>query len=1297
MPVDLRKAIEGALRQFLTESCARAAKQLLATLGYSSDRSVPIANSKPEVFLDYVRSSSVNVQFNETRALFDDWVSADLLFQLTDDELSSTMPLFKETNVNTGLLRSYLFFAIELRGGDYARGKLTDVARQINRIFPMPVMVFIKHVADKKPVLSIAVINRRQNKRDATKDVLGKVTIIRNVAVAAPHRGHIEILNSVALKNLEHPERLIINNFDRLHEAWERIFNVELLNEQFYKELANWVFWASNHVGFPEDIEKDRNKRNATSLIRLLTRLIFCWFLKEKGELIPEKLFSDPDLKRILRNWTPLSDSSSSYYHAILQNLFFGTLNQPMGMDEHGQSYRDFARDQDFQKHRKTADEDTLYQYSDHFLDPEEAIGLFAKVPFLNGGLFECLDRTEEGNKKQYLDGFTHDINKRAHIPNRLFFAKDHRVDLSAAYGESKQKNERIRGILHILRGYKFTVEENTPIDQEIALDPELLGKVFENLLASFNEETKTTARKHTGSFYTPRVIVEYMVDEALKAHLTGVLVKGGMAERAARDGIDLLFAYTEERPRFSEHDIERLLAAIHACKILDPACGSGAFPMGVLQKLVYVIRRLDQDNERWKRLQIDKARAIPDPSSRKRAIAAIEDDFANNHPDYGRKLYLILNCLYGVDNQPIAIQITKLRFFISLVAEQKVDRKRENYGIRRLPNLETNFVAADALIALESERPLQMSLLGDVSADLQDVQNDYFLAETRQRKLGLQQRDGELRKKLLEHLRRSSAVARETHKELEEWNPYDPLQAAKFFEPVWMFGRSLDGGFDVVLGNPPYISVEQFAGTALQSQWRDTFSTYSARGDIYCFFYERFAKLLRPRGTLCFITSNKWMRAGYGEKLRSFLSSRVNTNSVLDFGMAQNFGTATTYTCILRFTAEPATDTVLTCYVTDARAAMSDPASYFAANAVQQKVAGEDPWVVLPKGRQRIKELVEPTGVPLGKWDIQISRGIITGYNEAFYLTAEQRETLIAEDPASEQLIVKLLRGRDVERYKLNWENTYQIIVKFGAYKYLESRYPAVYRHLQQFEKPLKARGQCQYGRERKVKDSSKPYLGQHHWLELDNNPTDEYLDSFKEPKIIYPEITKWLGFYLDEHEHYFPNNKAFVITSRGDSLAYLTAFFNSSLFRCSFRDNFPELMGNTYEVRKIFMDAISVKKPSLSQVAGFEHLVSLVQFAKRVEAKAPASFLEDLVDACVMECYFHQHMAERKLLFFDELASHLEKHDAKASESKRREFLEHLYRTLNAPKARVRNQLLRMAADSPDLLAVIMREGKV
>lgn len=301
---DLKQDISRHVQAFATEPLRNAAVSLFLTLGYKSNRTL-----KSQSVADFRRQFDPESRLAHPAALIEAWRSAEFLFQLTDEELSSSTALFKDESVRASLLQSYIFIAIELTEGDYARGKIAGIARQINRIFPMPVMVLFK-IAGR---ISIAAINRRLNKRDENKDVLGKVTLIQNISIEKPHPGHLDILASFSLAELTEGRR-VIQNFDQLHAAWEEVFNVELLNKRFYRELANWYFWALPQVDFPDDIEKDTEKRRATGLIRLLTRLIFCWFLKEKG-LVPEELFEEADLKKILRD---LSPNASTYNEAIL-------------------------------------------------------------------------------------------------------------------------------------------------------------------------------------------------------------------------------------------------------------------------------------------------------------------------------------------------------------------------------------------------------------------------------------------------------------------------------------------------------------------------------------------------------------------------------------------------------------------------------------------------------------------------------------------------------------------------------------------------------------------------------------------------------------------------------------------------------------------------------------------------------------------------------------------------------------------------------------------------------------------
>jgi tRNA1(Val) A37 N6-methylase TrmN6 len=595
-------------------------------------------------------------------------------------------------------------------------------------------------------------------------------------------------------------------------------FNVETLTKDFYSELSNWYFWALQNVKFPDDFEPDEEVRNATSTIRLITRLMFVWFLKQKG-LIPDGLFDKEELKKIL-NYS--DKTGSTFYKAILQNLFFATLNTEMSGDKRKFINRQYGVQ-------------GFYRYERFFSNKERFLELTKDIPFLNGGLFENLDKNVGETNEIRIDCFSNKVanENRLSVPDYLFFDGAEHTDLNRSYGDSNHGNTKVLGLIEILKSYNFTIEENTPYEIEVALDPELLGKVFENLLASYNPETKTTARKQTGSFYTPREIVNYMVDESIVAYLKSKLIedaagiavignpqielfgnetrKGQLSleqkinssnwvgkETELEDNLRLILAYNVDENPFDAKDTAILIKAIDNCKILDPACGSGAFPMGVLQKMVHILQKLDRDNSQWRELQRQKAIAetekaynIGDKDERQKRLLDIDETFDYNASDYGRKLYLIENCIYGVDIQPIAVQIAKLRFFISLVCDQKDDKNRENLGIRPLPNLETKFVAANSLIGINrSGGVLRILEVVEKEKELAEVRHKHFLARTPETKAKYRKKDEELRHHIATLLKNNGwgdAVA----KQLADWNPYDQNTSATFFDPEWMFGLS--------------------------------------------------------------------------------------------------------------------------------------------------------------------------------------------------------------------------------------------------------------------------------------------------------------------------------------------------------------------------------------------------------------------------------------------------------------------------------------------------------------------------
>lgn len=855
---DIKRKIKIALQSFSKGKLSDNALNLFDSLGYITERKAHLDKPDYKTFKEeYIDVSPA--KFNETKALVKDWNYVDLLFQLSKEEVLKQTSLFDTNQVDKTRIESYLFFVIELSKNQYSRTELSLITREVNRLFPMPVMILFKHGNG----LTLSVINRRLHKRDEGKDVLEKVTQIKDIQIENPHRAHIEILFDLSFDELRVKHNFL--NFVELHNAWQKTLDTKELNKKFFNELANWYFWATQKVSFPDDAEEDKDLRNATGVIRLITRIMFVWFLKEKN-LVPDDLFDEKKLKQLLK----YSDQhKSTYYKAILQNLFFATLNTEMG-NRKFRSAADKSQSSHYFIHN-------LFRYEKEFINPKATLEkYFDPIPFLNGGLFECLDKQLEDKgklKSVRIDGFSDRDDNVLKVPDELFFSeKEKIIDLSDIYGTPKKSKEKVRGLIDILSSYKFTITENTPIEEEVALDPELLGKVFENLLANYNPETQTTARKQTGSFYTPREIVNYMVDESLLASLKQHL---GDSEDAVSNLRNLL-SYSQNEVPFSIKEKEKLITAIDSIKILDPACGSGAFPMGILHKLVHILHKLDPKNELWKQRQIEKASAIDDAPSREAAIETIKEAFENNELDYGRKLYLIENCIYGVDIQPIAVQISKLRFFISLVVEQKTNPKKENLGIRPLPNLETKFVAANTLVALEKDHANLFTnpAIEKKKEQLRKIRHDYFEARTPKRKENCRIKDKQFRDELAALLVNNHDLQPATAKKVVAWNPYDQNASASFFDMEWMFG--LKDGFDVVIANPPYVGEKgnkHIFEPIKSSQLGVDF--YIGKMDIFYFFYHLALNIGKSGSAICFITTNYFTTAKGAVKLRRDLRER--------------------------------------------------------------------------------------------------------------------------------------------------------------------------------------------------------------------------------------------------------------------------------------------------------------------------------------------------------------------------------------------------------------------------------------
>lgn len=1138
-----------------------------------------------------------------------------------------------------------LVLALELRAAP-ARTEIAELTRAFNRASNhLPVLLLLRYPAsatDASKRLALAASERgayAQAWRMGEK--VGKVSILfdidprpKNPLVPNEglHTGHERLLERLKVPGDVH-------TLEALSRYWNEVLDVRLLNQQFYQELSNWYFWALRQVRTPAHAgDQGDDVRHATAMIRLITRLIFTWFLKEK-HLVPVGLFEqDFVYKRLLR---PAADDphGSTYYKAVLQNLFFATLNTEM-RDKQGEKNRRFRpATRSARGHNEGYGETGYLRYEALFTPQgaELALDLFNRIPFLNGGLFECLDpNPEAGAARVLIDCFSDGNQGKLHLPDELFFGLERVVNLAGDYGDMARKREKVRGLLHILKGYTFTITENTPLEEEVALDPELLGKVFENLLASYNPETQTTARKQTGSFYTPREVVEYMVDESLLAYLRPHLPTASRAADEAR--LRRLLANPDATSELPAPITQQLIAAIDGLKLLDPACGSGAFPMGALQRLTYLLARLDPNNTLWQQQQVERALApvledlrkagtFNDRQLRAKAeelakerIAEITETFSDAYElDYGRKLYLIENCLFGVDIQPVAVQITKLRCFIALLVEQKTtaalaQRPDRNLGIRPLPNLETKFVAANTLLRLQEDAAAtarrdqgqQMGLLAmdddvaDLRQQLRTVRHDYFTVRGREAKRALKTRDAQLRARLGKALTRT--LPGPDAQRLAAWDPYDLRGSADFFSPAWMLG--VDEGFDVVIGNPPYVRQEKFSDQKPRLQQHYPL-TYTGTADLYVYFYDRALQALRPGGVLCFITSNKFYRAGYGGKLRGLLASTTTLHRLIDFGDAPVFDAIAYPTIVVAEKVAPAPDHAVQTLVWEPGPSIEEFPRRFAEYSfgLPQHTLGTEGWQFEAAPTRELLAKLRAAGQPLGEYvSGRFYRGILTGLNEAFVVDEATRRELVQADPRSAELLKPYLRGRDVKRWGVHDPKLWLIFTRRGLDI---EKYPAIKRHLSQYKNQLTPG----------ISGGRKP--GSYKWYDIQDNVA--YWQEFEKPKILYQEIATYQAFAFDD-AGFYSNNKVFIIP---DANHYLLGLMNSKVMWYFLNQVCTKMVGGALAMQSIFLTQAPVPKPAKAQHKQIESLVTDILAAKAADDADVVRQLEGAVDEVVYELF--------------------------------------------------------------------------
>lgn len=1213
---NLIEQLSANLKDFQFNDLNTSAYTIFATLGY-----------------DFLRKTNISLQtFLENAPDFDPeslqyplWEENFLLGQLTDEDLNGQVK-GSDKPIDNSIIHSYLFAAITLtpQEHDYSRSRLAQITRAVNKYSAQPILILFKH----KKSLTLAMIHRRLNKHDDSKDVLEKVTLLKDIRYEKPHRAHLEILAGFAFENLNQPQ-----TFVELHHAWQQKLSNKILNKQFYKELSEWYSWAKEIVVFPCGNFQTNSKPedNARHLIRLLTRLLFVWFIKERG-LIPEELFDRKWLANHLIDFdeNPIPNDSlghNNYYRAILQNLFFATLNQ-----KEKRAFRTEGNQRNIT---------TLMRYKHCFKNDDKSekfLDLVQKtVPFINGGLFDCLDKPIDGqigpkggDVIAYEDGFSDHKANNLSVPDSIFFSDAHPVDLNKAFGTTNKKYI-VRGLIDILNDYKFTVAENTPIEEDIALDPELLGQVFENLLSSYNENAAQSVRKQTGSFYTPREIVDHMVNESLLTYFQNIPILSNETDR-----LRMLLDYEQANNPF-ETEPDKINALIHAidnCQILDPACGSGAFPMGMLHKLVFLLSKLDPDNKEWKNCQLK--RFTDEPSQQD-----IHDIFTENNADYGRKLYLIENCIYGVDIQSIAIQISKLRFFISLIVDQKIDFSKDNFSIRPLPNLETKFIAANTLISIQSQKNSQHVLCTEQMKSLQQalkrIRHEIFSTKSPSKKRTLRAQDKACRSAIKEEFLLDGWNNADAEK-LAQWDPYNQNNYADFFDSNWMFG--IENGFDIVIGNPPYLRVQGLSKEQKQ-EYAKRFKSATGAYDLYILFTEKGFELLNPKGVLNFIQPDKWVNGNLGKGLRNLTANHIQ--KLISFKHYKVFN-ASTYSSLLWITK--AKQQQMLYAELDRDLPDNEDLNNWLQNLEKDdfstndnKNLSENAWVFTkPEASYILNKL---TKHPRKITDIfeRIFTGLQTSKDEVYFLENCQQENefiigyskaLNKEVQIEKEFVKPLLKGDNVHRWEsLKLENyvifpyhielkEYQNEVLLMPEKFISDNFKLGLKYLKNNENVLRGREKGNFDNEQ--------------WYQFSRNQGIKFEGI---PKLICPYISIKSQFSFDEAGIFYTNTKVFGFIKYPhitESEKYFLAVLNSNLLWFYITNVSAVFSGGYYAYTLTYLENFPIPQIPEADQKPFIKLVDYILFIKkqagRTETAAMCQFFEKLIDALVYELYFPEEL---------------------------------------------------------------------
>ena len=1009
----------------------------------------------------------------------------------------------------------------------------------------------------------------------------GKKVVLKTLPFAAEqpyYKTYNFILNEVSQK----VSQLFVEPTDLWKALW-KAFDISIVNRNFYNEIKA-AFDSLIQTELPKAPQLFKTEEIKVQFaIRLIGRLIFCWFLKRKGIIKDEVLSSIAFDKNV-----------EGYYHELLEVLFFDVFNKPV-------------------KERSKKIPTSIKDY-----------------PFLNGGLFE-------DQPTDFKDNF------QLQISNKWF---------SNFFGNTLEK-------------YNFTVDENSSSNSEIAIDPEMLGRIFENLLAEQNTETKTLAsdRKSTGSFYTPREIVDYMVETSIVEYLQNFYSSNyhTLLQKWVHDN---------ELPTELKDKAAELLEKLNTIKVLDPACGSGAFPMGVLQKLTTLKHGIDKKKEL-----------------------------------YDIKLETIENSIYGIDIQPMATELSRLRCWLSLIVDEDINK------VKALPNLDFKFITANSLIdfgydtflkKLQKEGALLAQPFIDKLNELKKIRADFFDVSTENKqKENLKKKFVQIQKELLyqsNELAKSNYSINQFADKIITWNPFDDSKIAPFFSKSWMFG--VEDGFDVVIGNPPYIK-EPTNRNAFDGL-RDS-PYYQGKMDLWYFFACRFLdNLKRNTGVLTFIATNNWVTNAGASKFRNKIVNDAQLMQLVDFTNYKIFESADIQTMIMlfkqtsqlpeyEFDYRKITDTQIT--IDDVieilnrgenkkfqylnpdfnRSYFSDKTFVFSNendSLILNSILNEGEFFIngdteLMSGIDVLQDAVNKQSQKKLGDKFKVGDGI-------FVLSNEEKDELNFSKKELE-LIKPYFTTKELQRIYGNNKNSFWIIYTNSSFKNPDNikPYPNIKKHLDQFEKVITSENGI-YGL---------------------NRPREESF--FQGEKILSVRKCATPAFTYTDFDSYV-SRAFFSIKTNRINQKYLSAVLNSKVVAFWLKHK-GKMQGFQYQVDKdpIINIPIAIAKDT----SIFESMVDYIIFLKGnttvnineyVSNDHLVQSFEEVINACVYELYFEQHMKEKQidvLRFAKDLIKPIGEAKDKAT------VINEVYSKLKEPSNEIRNRMLLFATRSETTLLPIQK----